>query len=413
MVLTETLIRQTKAGPKPIKLFDGRGLYLLVNPNGSRWWRFKYRFEGREKLISLGTYPDVILKLARDRSDATRQQLVAGIDPGAKRQAEKAARSDSFEAIAREWLALQEPKLAAATYAKAVWTLETLIFPGVGKRPIGKITAADLLGVLRKIEVRGTFETAHRAKQRCGQVFRYAISTGRATHDVTADLRGALAPVVTTNHAALTEPAQVGELLRAIDGYRGVAATRYALRLAPLTFVRPGELRHAVWSEFDLDQAEWRIPAERMKMRDAHIVPLSRQAVELLGELRSISRRSDQVFPALGNVRRPISENTLHAALRRLGCARVEMAGHGFLSMASTLLKEQGWHPSQITGIYKPTAIPVPLKLSADASRADCNGFCLWHRVRPRRVSIKGLRKRRPHSSASSADRIVETLSHR
>ena len=240
-----------------------------------------------------GTYPDVSLKLARDRSDATRQQLVVGIDPGAKRQAEKAARSDSFEAIAREWLALQEPKLAAATYAKAVWTLETLIFPGIGKRPIGKITAADLLGVLRKIEVRGIFETAHRAKQRCGQVFRYAISTGRASHDVTADLRSALAPVVTTNHAALTEPARVGELLRAIDGYRGVAATRYALKLAPLTFVRPGELRHAVWSEFDLDQAEWRIPADRMKMREAHIVPLSHQAVELLRELPFRLKRPD------------------------------------------------------------------------------------------------------------------------
>ena len=199
----------------------------------------------------------------------------------AKRKAEKAAQGDNFEAIAREWLALQEPKLAPATFAKAGWTLETFIFPGLGKRPISKITAPDLLGVLRKIEVRGTYETAHRAKQRCGQVFRYAIATGRAVHDITADLRGALAPLVTTNHAAITDPARVGELLRAIDGYRGNSTTAYALRLAPLTFVQPGELRHATWSEFDLDHAEWRIPAERMKMREQNIVPLSRQAVDL------------------------------------------------------------------------------------------------------------------------------------
>jgi integrase len=257
-----------------------------------RWWRFKYRIDGREKLISLGIYPDVPLKLARDRREEARRQLAAGIDPGVKRQAEKAAQGDTFEAIAREWLALQEPKLAPATYARAVWTVETLIFPGLGNRPIAKITAPDLLAVLRKIEVRGTYETAHRAKQRCGQVFLYAIATGRAVHDITADLRGALAPVVTTNHAAVTEPARAGELLRAIDGYRGNAATRYALKLAALTFVRPGELRHATWAEFDLDHAEWRIPAERMKMREQHIVPLSQQAVELLRELQSLSRRS-------------------------------------------------------------------------------------------------------------------------
>src|SRR5450432_616905 len=218
MPLSEIVIRQAKPGPKAIKIFDGRGLYLLLSPNGSRGWRFKYRVDGREKLISFGIYPDVPLKLARDRREEARQQLAAGIDPGAKRKAEKVAQGDTFEAIAREWLALQEPKLAPATFAKARWTLETLIFPGLGKRPIAKITAPDLLTVLRKIEVRGTYETAHRAKQRCGQVFRYAIATGRTVHDITADLRGALAPVVTTNHAAVTDPGRVGELLRAIQG---------------------------------------------------------------------------------------------------------------------------------------------------------------------------------------------------
>jgi integrase len=348
MPLSETAIRQAKSASKPIKMFDGRGLFLLIKRNGARGWRFKYRIDGREKLLSFGVYPDVPLKLARDRREAARQQLAAGIDPGRKRKAEKVAQCDTFEAIACEWLALQEPKLAPATFAKATWTLETLIFPGLGKRPIAKISAPDLLTVLRRIEIRGTYETAHRAKQRCGQMFRYAIATGRATHDITADLRGALAPVVTTNHAAITDPVRVGELLRAIDGYRGSLVTSYALKLAPLTFVRPGELRHATWSEFDFDHAEWRIPAERMKMREAHIVPLSRQAVELLRELQSISRRSSFVFPALGNVRRPMSENTVNAALRRLGYAHDEMTGHGFRSMASTLLNEQGWHPDLI-----------------------------------------------------------------
>jgi integrase len=256
-MLTEHLARDAAPKLRPYNLSKFAGLYPLVTPRGSKLWRVKYRLAGVEKCISLS-------------------------EAGAKRQAEKAAQGDTFEAIAHEWLALQEPKLAPATYAKAVWTLETLIFPGLGNRPLAKITAPDLLAVLRKIEVRGTYETAHRAKQRCGQVFRYAIATGRAVHDITADLRGALAPVVTTNHAAITDPARVGELLRAIDGYRGNAATRYALKIAALTFVRLGELRHAIWAEFDLDHAEWRIPAERMKMREQHIVPLSHQAVELL-----------------------------------------------------------------------------------------------------------------------------------
>jgi integrase len=299
-------------------------------------------------LLALGVYPDVSLKLARDRREEARQLLASGIDPGAKKQAEKASRADTFEAISREWLAQQERKLAPNTQAKAKWTLETLIFPRLGERPINKITAADLLATLRKIEVRGIYETTHRAKQRCGQVFRYAIATGRAEHDITAALRGALIPVVTKNHAALTDPVRVAELLRAIDGYRGGSAAAYALKIAPLTFVRPGELRHAEWSEFDLDNAEWRIPAERMKMREQHIVPLARQAVELLRELKSISGRSHYVFPSLRSATRPMSENTVNAALRRLGYSKDEMTGHGFRSLASTLLNEQGWHPDLI-----------------------------------------------------------------
>ena len=336
MSLTDTLIRQTKPQAKAIKLFDGRGLFLLVTPTGSQCWRLKYRFEGREKLLALGVYPDVPLKLARDRREEARQLVARGIDPSAKRQAEKASRADTFEAIARDWLALQEQKLAPATFKKAQWTFEQLIFPRLGKRPIASITAPDLLATLRKIEERGTHETTHRAKQRCGQIFRYAIATNRAERDVSADLRGALAPVVTRNRAALTDPADVAALLRAINGYRGSPTTTYALKLASRTFVRPGELRYAEWSEVDLDGAEWRIPGERMKMGELHIVPLARQVVEWLRELHSITARSKYLFPALQTLHRPISENTVNVALRRLGYSKEEMTGHGFRAMAST-----------------------------------------------------------------------------
>jgi integrase len=304
--------------------------------------------EGREKSLSLGIYPDVPLTLARDRREEARQLLAKGIDPGAKRQAEKVSRKDTFEAIALEWLALQEKKLGSATLKKAQWIFENLIFPKLGKRPISKITAPDLLGALRRIEARGAHETTHRAKQRCGQIFRYAIATGRAERDITADLRGALAPVVSKNRAALTDPAHVGELLRAIDGYHGSPRIALALKLAARTFVRPGELRYAEWCEIDLDGAEWRIPGERMKMRELHIVPLARQVIELLRELHSITGRGKYLFPSLQTSLRPISENTVNVALRRLGYSKDEMTGHGFRAMASTLLNEQGWHPDLI-----------------------------------------------------------------
>lgn len=330
MALSDAAIRQAKPGARAIKMFDGRGLFLLLSPSGSRCWRFKYRINGREKLLALGVYPDVPLKLARDRREQARQLVANGIDPSAKRQAEKASRTDTFEAITREWLTLQEHQLSAATFKKAKLTFETLLFPRLGDQPIKAITAPDLLATLRKIEARGTYETTHRAKQRCGQIFRYAIATGRAEHDISADLRGALAPVVTRNRAALTDPARVAELLRGIDGYRGSPTTAYALKLAARTFVRPGELRYAQWSEIDLDSAEWRIPAARMKMGDLHIVPLARQVVEWLRELHSITGRGKFVFPSLQTRLRPISENTVNVALRRLGYSRDEMTGHGF-----------------------------------------------------------------------------------
>ncbi|GFE91331.1 tyrosine-type recombinase/integrase [Steroidobacter agaridevorans] len=349
-MLTEKTIQAAKAAEKPTKLFDGGGLYLLVNPQGSRLWRLKYRVHGKEKLLAIGAYPDVSLKRAREKRDDARRLLADGIDPNAQRRAEKLAAADTFEAIAREWLELQHKKLSPTTYVKALWIFETLLFPSIGSQPIRKLTAADVLAVVRRIEARGKHETAHRAKQRCGQVIRFAISTGRADRDPTSDLRGALAPVVRTNRPAITEPAQIGQLLNAIDSYTGHASTAFALKLAPLLFVRPGELRGARWEEFELDAKEplWRIPAERMKMRETHVVPLSKQVVKLLDDLRPWSGTSEFLFPSVLSNQRPISDNTINSALRRLGYASDEMCGHGFRAMASTRLNEQGWHPDII-----------------------------------------------------------------
>src|SRR5580704_9333780 len=292
-MLTETSIRAAKPREKSYKLFDGLGLYLEVAPTGSKLWRLKYRHDGRENRLALGAYPDTSLKLARERRDDARRLLAEGMDPSGRRQSEKLATANTFEAVAREWLALQEKKLAPATFAKAVWTFETLVFPYIGSRPIAKLGAVDVLKVLKRIESRGIHETAHRTRQRCAQVFRYAVQTGRAERDPTVDLKGALAPVVSEHHAAITETARIGELLRAIDGYTGHFVTAYALKLAPLLFVRPGELRHAEWSEFDMGahEPQWRIPAEKMKMGEQHIVPLSKQAVALLGELQPLTGR--------------------------------------------------------------------------------------------------------------------------
>jgi integrase len=348
MALTEVEIRSARATEKPIKLFDGGGLYLFVQPSGSRWWRFKYRFHGKEREVSFGVYPDVPLKLARTRRDEARKMVADGTDPSAKRKAAKEARQVTFQAIAEEWLAIQAKTLATSTYDKARWMLTDFVYPRLGSRPIAEITAPELLAVLRAIEARGKHETAHRTKQRVGQILRYAIATGRAERDVSADLRGALVPAVTKNHAAITDPLAIGQLLRAIDGYRGQPATHAALKLAPLVFVRPGELRHAEWSEINLDAAEWRIPASRMKMRELHFVPLATQAVQILCDMLPLTGKGRFVFPSLRTNDRPLSENTINAALRRLGYATDEMTGHGFRAMASTCLNEQGWHPDLI-----------------------------------------------------------------
>jgi integrase len=347
-LLNEAKIRSARPQERAYKLFDERGLFMLVTPTGGRLWRFRYRLGGVEKLLTLGAYPDVTLKRAREKRDDARKLVADGIDPSAKRQAEKALQADTFEAIAREWLELQSKSLAPETMEILGTRLKSFLYPYVGSRPIASITAQELLAALRRVEARGTHETAHRVRSLAGRVFRYAVATGRAKHDVAADLKDALAPVKSRNFASVTEPARVGELLRAIDGYSGQPITAAALKLAPLVFVRPGELRGAEWSEFDLEGAEWRIPAARMKMGEQHIVPLSQQAVSVLQQLRILTGRGRYVFPSLLSVERPMSNNTINAALRRLGYASDEQTGQGFRRMASTLLNERGFPPDVI-----------------------------------------------------------------
>ena len=313
-MLSDTKIRSLKPREKAYKVSDDRGLYLLVNPNGSRWWRFKYYFGGKERGISLGVYPDVPLKYAREQREQARQLVARGIDPSVQRRTNKIALENSFKLIAEEWLALQSKKLAEITMIKARWILNSFAYPRLGSRPIAEITAPELLTVLRPIESRGMNETAHRALQRCGQIFRYAIATGRATRDITSDLRGALAPVVVENRAPITEPAKIGALLRAIDDYIGHPTTLMALKLSPLVFLRPSELRAAEWSEIDLQTAEWRVPAARMTMRERHIVPLASQAVAILRELRSVTSKAKYLFPSLRTSDRAMSVNTVNAA---------------------------------------------------------------------------------------------------
>ena len=354
MPLTDTAVRSAKPRAKAFKLSDVGGLYLEVSPAGGKWWRWKYRFGGKEKRLSLGVYPDVPLKSARDKRDAARRQLAAGIDPGQARKAEKLAQAgaESFEAIAREWHAKFSPGWVASHGDRILRRLENDVFPWLRNRPVADIRAPELLAVLRRIESRGALETAHRAMQNCGQVFRYAVATGRADRDPTGDLRGALPPPKEKHHASIIDPKRIGELLRAIDSYEGFFATKCALRLAPLVFVRPGELRKSQWQEINLDNAEWRIPAARMKMREQHIVPLSRQAVEILRELEPLTNRGIVakpnaprfVFPSARTRERSMSNNAVLAALRRMGYTKEEMTGHGFRSMASTLLHERGWN---------------------------------------------------------------------
>ena len=352
MSLTDIKCRNAKPREKAYKLSDEKGLYLYIKPNGSKSWRLKYRFLGKEKSLSIGLYPDVSLSNARNVRDNARKQLADKIDPGlakqvSKRSAKEAA-ENSFEMIAREWFTKYSTKWSPSHGERIFRRLEKDIFPWLGQRPISEITAPELLSALRRIENRGAIETAHRAQQNCGQVFRYAIATGRAERDPSTDLRGALAPTKQKHHASITNPHAIGELLRAFNDYQGHFVTKCALRLAPLLFVRPGELRKAEWSEFNFAEGEWRIPAAKMKMRETHIVPLSTQAIAILKEIRALTGNGQYVFPSIRSNKRPMSENTVTAALRRLGYTKDEMTGHGVRSMASTILNEQGWNRDAI-----------------------------------------------------------------
>ena len=356
MALTDIAIRKAKQRAKPYKMGDERGLFLLVQPSGGRLWKLKYRIDGREKKLSLGTYPDVSLSDARKKRDEARELIADGQDPSrekqrAKLQARKEA-SDTFAVIAAEYCAKKRRD------GKGGWTDQTAsrneyllsqLTDHVGSLPVSQIEPADILAAIRRIEAKGNLESARRTLQLGSAVFRYAVATARLASDPTRDLRGALTAPKVTHYGAITDAKGAGELLRTIDEYEGLGLTKLALQLAPHVFVRPGELRHAEWQDIDLDAAIWIIPAEKMKMRKTHHVPLSNQSVALLQEIHAATGTTGYVFPSIRTRTRPMSENTLNAALRRLGYAKEQMTAHGFRAMASTLLNESGkWHPDAI-----------------------------------------------------------------
>ncbi len=352
MAMTHVAIRNAKPREKAYKLTDEKGLFLFITPSGGKYWRFKYRFGGKEKKLAFGVYPEVSLAEAREKRDQARKLLANDVDPAVVKQATKyaivQATENSFQLVALEWYAKFSAKWVASHGDRTLRRLEKDVFPWIGDRPICEIKAPELLTVLRRIENRGAIETAHRIHQICGQVFRYAIAIGKAERDISSDLRGALPPTRKRHHATIVDPKQIAKLLRTIQTYEGYFVTKCALRLAPLFFVRPGELRKAEWSEFNFEAAEWRIPAEKMKMRVTHIVPLSTQAISILRELETLTGNSQYVFPSIRTLKRPMSDNTILGALRRLGYSKDEMTGHGFRSMASTLLNEQGWNRDAI-----------------------------------------------------------------
>ncbi len=362
MPLTDVAIRKAAPADKPYKLTDGEGLYLLVNAAG-KYWRMNYRFAGKQKTLSLGVYPDLGLANARERLKDARRLLANDTDPALVKKVQKAARreaaANSFEAIAREWFAKYSPGWAETHADRIIRRLDVHAFPWLGNRPIADIAAPEVLAVLRRIEERGTLETAHRTSQAIGQVFRYAVATGRATRDPTGDLKGALPPSRPTHFAAITDPSAIGALLRAIDGHNGGFVVKAALRLAPLVFVRPGELRTARWADIDLENAIWAYAASKTKTQ--HIVPLARQAVEILREIEPLTGHREHVFPANRGEGRPMSENTINAALRALGYDGKTLTGHGFRATARTLLDETLGFPPHVIEQQLAHAVKDPL----------------------------------------------------
>lgn len=355
MPLTDVVIRRAKPSDRPQKLADGGGLYLLITTTGTKSWRWKYRIGGKEKLLTVGLYPDVTLAMARDAREDARRLLRSGVDPGEHRKVAASTANagmppDSFELIAREWL--RGRKWVPKYEKKVLAWFENEVFPAVGARRAVELKASDFLSIARKMEAREAFESAHRVMQNCGQVMRYAVATDRAERNPVADLRGALVPAPERNHAAVVDPVQLGGLLRALHCYTGTGVVCAALKLMPLVFVRPIELRAAEWSEIDLDAALWSIPAGRMKMRQPHIVPLARQAVAILRELKAqmpAGYNGKYVFPGLRSDERPMSEVAILAALRSMGFDKDTVTGHGFRATARTLLDEVlGFRPDII-----------------------------------------------------------------
>ena len=343
MPLSDTAIRKIKPKLKLYRVADSGGLCMEVSPSGGKLWRFKYRFDRKQKMIALGAYPAVSLSGARDRRDQARKLLADGIDPSEQRKVEKAARTvltaNTFEAIAREWIEKRKSGWSESHLNKTTTRLSNNAFPWIGSKPIAELTAPDILAVLRRIEGRGTIDTAHRVGQVCGQVFRYAVATGRATRDPTGDLRGALPTVKQEHFASITEPTAVGELLRAIEGFKGTFIVQCALKLAPMLFVRPGELRQARWQQIDLKNSEWKYLATKTKTE--HLVPLASQAVAILRELNALTGHTAFVFPGARSNGRAMSDAAVNAALRRMGYnTRTEITGHGFRAMARTILHE-------------------------------------------------------------------------
>lgn len=364
LIASNATIKAIKPGDARSRLRDGAGLYLRLFVNGgSHGWRFDYSFNGRRNTLSMGTYPETSLSLARKKADEARKLVSAGTDPSDLRKEVRAERVlrrtaqqrsaaglppiDSFEAVAREWHTKNEPTWAPSHSSKIIRRLEQDVFPWIGAKPVGTIRPTELLALLKRVEERGAIETTHRVQQNCGQVFRYAVATGRAESDPSRDLRGALTPWKPEHYLTLTDARDVGRLLRDIEAYEGGFITKCAMKLSPLLFVRPGELRRAQWSEINFDAAEWRIPAAKMKDRVMHIVPLARQAVNILRDLHPLTGASSWVFPGIRTNGEPMSENTVNAALRRLGYDRTMITAHGFRGMASTLLHECGW-PSDV-----------------------------------------------------------------
>jgi len=351
MALTELGIRQAKPQEKEYMLHDDRGLYLLVRPAGGKYWRLRYWKDNKEKKMSLGVYPTVTLKEAREKRDELRKDISNGIDPKEVLQAALASPQELFGEVTDEWFLKKIKNVNSKKHYTTVWSrVERFVLPAFGQKNIRDVTAQEILMLLRRLEDRGILTTAHRVMNYCSQIFRYAVATGRTERDPTADLRGALQPLKIKHRASMTDSTAIVQLLRAMEVFDGTYVVKCGLWFSTYTFARPGEIRHAEWKEINFEGAEWKIPAEKMKMRRPHIVPLAKQVVELLENLKPLTGHGIYVFPSLRSSKgtQPMSENTILYALRRMGFSRDEMTAHGFRSMASTLLNEQGWHPDVI-----------------------------------------------------------------